>query len=340
MKVTTTDIAKAAGVSQATVSIVLNNNTKVSISSETRALVLKTAAEMGYKFKKRGKAVDQSAVVGLLIPTLSNLYYPFLAQNVENYAKTLGLTVVMQNTMRSEASEVRSINYLRTIGAKGILSLFTPKTAIPEDIPFVIVGEKPSDVEVDTVNLNSYVSGQVVAEHLISLGHKEIAFVSTPFSNITDARSKRKKGILSKMKEAGLGDSLRVFVDEEEESDNLDGTYEFDCGVRLTERVLKEYPQCTAIIAVNDMTAMGCISTLNRHGVRIPEDMAICGFDNLYLDKMMSPQLTSVDQMAFHGCKVGLGVLLDKMKNFAKEESPAYLEYKPRLYVRGSTVKE
>lgn len=340
MKVTTSDIAKAAGVSQATVSIVLNHNTKVSISSETRALVLKTAEQMGYKFKKRGKALDQSTVVGLLIPTLSNLYYPFLAQNVEAYAKTLGLTVVMQNTMRSEAGEMQSFNYLRSIGVKGIISLFTPKTPIPEDIPMVIVGEKLAGAEVDTVNLNSYVSGQVAAEHLLSLGHQNIAFVSTPFSNLTDARKNRREGILSKMKEAGLEDRLQVFVDEEEENDNLDSTYEFDCGERLTRRLLQEYPECTAIIAVNDMTAMGCISALNQHKVRIPEDMAVCGFDNLYLDKMMSPPLTSVDQMAFHGCKVGLGVLLEKMKSFSMQESPVYLEYKPRLYVRGSTVKE
>lgn len=340
MKVTTSDIAKAAGVSQATVSLVLNNNTKISISSETRALVLRTAEKMGYKFKKRGKAIDHSTVVGLLVPTLSNLYYPFLAQNVESYAKTLGLTIVMQNTMRSEASEMQCFNYMRSIGVKGIISLFTPKAPIPEDIPFVIVGEKTSNVEVDTVNLNSYVSGEVAADHLISLGHKDIAFISTPFSNITAARNNRKDGILSKMEEAGLGERLHILVDEEEENDNLDSTYEFDCGVRLTERLLKECPECTAIIAVNDVTAMGCISALNQHNVRIPEDMAICGFDNLYLDKLMTPQLTSVDQMAFHGCKVGLGVLLEKMKNLSKEESSVFLEYKPKLYVRGSTVKE
>ncbi len=340
MKVTTSDIAKAAGVSQSTVSIVLNNNTKISISSETRALVLKTAEEMGYKFKKRGKSLEQSPVVGLLVPTLSNLYYPFLAQNVESYAKTLGLTIVMQNTMRSEEYEIQSFNYLRSIGVQGIVSLFTPKAPIPEDIPVVIVGEKLPRVDVDTVNLNSYVSGQVAAEHLISLGHKDIAYISTPFTNMTDARKKRREGILAMMEEAGLGERLCILVDEENESETLDSTYEFDCGARLTEKLLEENPKCTAIIAVNDMTAMGCISVLNQKGVRIPEDMAICGFDNLYLDRMMSPQLTSVDQMAFHGCKVGLSILLEKMKNFSMQEGPVYLEYKPRLYARGSTVKE
>ena len=340
MKVTTSDIAKAAGVSQSTVSIVLNNNTKISISSETRALVLKTAEEMGYKFKKRGKSLEQSPVVGLLVPTLSNLYYPFLAQNVESYAKTLGLTIVMQNTMRSEEYEIQSFNYLRSIGVQGIVSLFTPKAPIPEDIPVVIVGEKLPRVDVDTVNLNSYVSGQVAAEHLISLGHKDIAYISTPFTNMTDAREKRREGILAMMEEAGLGERLCILVDEENESETLDSTYEFDCGARLTEKLLEENPKCTAIIAVNDMTAMGCISVLNQKGVRIPEDMAICGFDNLYLDLMMSPQLTSVDQMAFPGCKVGLSILLEKMKNFSMKEGPVYLEYKPRLYARGSTVKE
>lgn len=341
MKVTTQDIARAAGVSQSTVSIVLNNNTKISISPETRALVLKTAEKMGYQFKKRVKSREQAPVVGVLVPTLSNLYYPFLAQNVEACAKSLGLTVIMQNTMRSEEGEIQSFNYLRGIGVQGVLSLFTPKVPIPEDIPTVIVGEKMSGVDVDTVSLNSYACGQVATEHLLSLGHKDIAYISTPFSNITDARKNRMEGILSCMEAVGLEKRLLVLVDEyENESEILDSTYEFDCGARMTEKLLDTYHQCTAIIAVNDMTAMGCISVLNQRGVRIPDDMAICGFDNLYLDRMMSPQLTSVDQMAFHGCKVGLSILLEKMKNFSMQESPVFMEYKPRLYVRGSTVKE
>lgn len=339
MKVTTHDIAQVAGVSQSTVSIVLNNNTKISISPETRALVLKTAESMGYQFKKRAKSIEKVPVVGLLVPTLSNLYYPFLVQNVEIYAQSLGLTVVMQNTMRSESGEIQSYNYLRSIGAQGVLSVFTPKIPIPEDMPTVIVGEKMPGVDVDTVSLNSYTAGQMATEHLLSLGHKEIAYISTPFTNMTEARRKRLDGIFSCMEAAGLGEHLRVLVSDNE-NEGLESTYEYDCGARMTEELLEKYPQCTAIIAVNDMTAMGCISVLNQRGIRIPEDMAICGFDNLYLDCMMQPQLTSVDQMAFHGCKVGLSILQEKMKSFFMEEPPVYMEYKPRLHVRGTTVKK
>ena len=121
MKVTTRDIAKAAGVSQSTVSIVLNTNTKISISPETRAHVLRVAEGMGYQFRKRVTSREKMPVVGLFVPTLSNLYYPFLVQNIDVYAKSLGLKVVLQNTLRTEEGEVQSFRYLRSIGAKGVL---------------------------------------------------------------------------------------------------------------------------------------------------------------------------------------------------------------------------
>lgn len=339
MKVTTHDIARAAGVSQATVSIVLNNNTKIAISPETRALVLKTAERMGYQFKKRTKSSEKTPVVGLLVPTLSNLYYSVLVQNLEIYARSLGIGVVMQNTLRSEQGEIQSYNYLRSIGVQGVLSLFTPIIMIPEDMPTVIVGEKKPGVEVDTVCLNSFTAGQIAAEHLLSLGHKDIGFVSTPLNNMTEARRKRMEGIVSAVEAAGLSDYLHIIISDNE-NEALDSTYEFECGVQMTETLLEKHPECTAIIAVNDMVALGCIQVLNQKQIRIPEDIAVCGFDNLYVDCMLHPQLTSVDQMAFHGCKVGLSILQEKMKKIDQAEPPVYMEYKPRLYPRGSTVKK
>lgn len=337
MKITTRDIAREAGVSQATVSIVLNNNTKISISPETRANVLKTAERMGYQLKKRRKTTKQT-IVGLLVPTLTNLYYPFLVQNVEAFAQTMGLTVVLQNTMRSEEREMQSFDYLRNIGAQCVLSLMTPKVPIPEDIPTVIVGERHPGVDVDTVCLNSYAAGRLAAEHLVSLGHKKIMFISTPFLNMTDARLRRMEGARSYMEEMGLADGFHVLA-AEEEKELLENTYEFDCGYQLTQEMLQAGTDCTAIIAVNDMTAMGCVAALNERKVRIPEDMAICGFDNLMMNRIMQPPLTSIDQMAFRGCKVGLSMLLEKLNRLVEEE-PIFMECSPRLYVRGSTVKE
>lgn len=339
MKVTTSDIARAAGVSQATVSIVLNQNHKVSISQETRELVLKTAEELGYRFKKREKKQTDTPVIGLLVPTLSNLYYPCLCQNVEIYAKTLGISLVMQNTMRNEEGERQAFQYFKKIGVQGVLCLFTPKVPIPKGMDVVIVGEPLPGVEVDTVGLSNYAAAQIVAEHLLSLGHKDIAYISTPFTNVTDARRVRMEGIRDTMKKAGLADRLQIFVDENED-DAIGSTYEFDCGVRLTEAVLDRNPRCTAIIAVNDMTAYGAIHLLNKRDIKIPEEMAICGFDNLLLDRATQPELTSVDQMALHGCKIGLSVLMEKIQNVSPREEMVLMEYKPKLHIRGTTVKE
>ena len=339
MRVTTRDIAKEAGVSQTTVSLVLNNNTNISISSETRAHVIKVAERMGYIPRKRVAQRGDVQTVGLLVPSLSNMYYPSLIQNVQQYAQTIGINLVVQNTLRSEVGEVQSFRYLRSLGAKGILCLFSPKSPIPEDIPSVIIGEKLPGVEVDTVSLNSYAAGRMAAEHLLSLGHKKIAFISTPLSNITYARQRRLEGVRNCMTEAGLADELKVIIDDAE-NESVSDTYEFDCGVRLTEQLLRADTDCTAIVAVNDMTAMGCISALRRCGLRIPEDMAVCGFDNLWLHKLASPALTSVDQMAFYGCKVGLSVLMEKMNTPLSQSEPIFMEYEPQLHVRETTVKK
>ena len=336
MGVTTSDIAKKAGVSQTTVSLVLNNNSKIAISSETKELVLRTAAEMGYQFKKREKK-EKKNIIGLLVPTLSNLYYPFLVQNIENYANSIGITVVVQNTMRSEQREIQCFDFLRSIDASGILCLYTPKATV-KDMPMVLVGEKTDDIELDVISLNCFEAGKIAAEHLLELGYKDIAYLSTPFTNITDARKKRLEGIQQTMEKAGLLERLVTLV-ENEENEYMDVAYEMKCGAKLTEQLLEQYPDCKAIIAVNDMTAMGCMDVLIKRGIRIPEDMVICSFDNLFLDDVIQPKLTSVEQMAFHGCKMGLNILKEKMKNSYKEEQLVYLEYKPELHVRETTVK-
>lgn len=337
MGVTTRDVAKAAGVSQSTVSVVLNNNPRISISPETRAHVLKVADQLGYQFKKRVKNREDSALVGLLVPTLSNMYYPMLVQNVESYARTQGINIVMQNTMRSAEMEERSFDFFRKIGVRGVLCLYSPQARLPEDLVSVIVGERLPNTDADTVGLNSYAAGQIMAEHVLSLGHKDIAFISTPLSKITSARQKRLEGIQNAMTKAGLSERLVTLIDDNE-NELAVASYEYECGARLTKKMLEQYPQCTAIIAVNDMTAYGCIRTLNMHHVAIPEQIAVCGFDNLMLDQVTTPQLTSVDQMAFHGCQIGLSVLMQRT-NADSVEGPVYMEYMPALHVRTSTVK-
>ena len=338
MRVTTRDIALRAGVSQSTVSVVLSNNRKISISEQTRAHVIRIAEEMGYRGRSRHTEDAKQIVIGVMVPTLSNLYYPALIQKIQIHARQLGVTVVLQNTLRSLDGEMESFRYLQSIGAKGVLCLLTPKTPVPSDLPAVVIGEEFLDMTLDTVSLNSFAAGQLAGEHLLSLGHRKIAYISTPFSVTTDARRKRMEGLLDAMSKEGVADDLVVYADDHE-NERIDSTYEFDCGCRLTQKLLDEHADVTAIVAVNDMTAMGCISVLNQNNIPVPEKMAVCGFDKLWFSGLSQPQLTSVDQMAFHGCQVGLSMLLDKINHNENGELPVVMEYKPRLYVRKSTQR-
>ncbi|MDW7658786.1 MAG: LacI family DNA-binding transcriptional regulator, partial [Bacillota bacterium] len=149
-KVTTKDIATAAGVSQSTVSFVLNDKKIMSISQETRDKVMKAADQLGYVRKKSSALQTRQLLVGLMIPTLSNLYYPFLTQNVQMYARSKGISIIIMNTMRDTDYERFLVHYLERFPIDGILCAFTPQSALPVKVPIVIVSEKQGNIPIDT----------------------------------------------------------------------------------------------------------------------------------------------------------------------------------------------
>lgn len=334
-KITSKDVAKQAGVSQTTVSFVLNNRADASISPETRKRVLEAARALGYSIQPRTPR-KRPISLGLMVPTLSNMYYPFLLQHIEIEAKSRGLNVIIMDILRNAENEAHYFDYIENGIVDGILALFTPRMNVPKEWPVVIVSECQPGTLTDTLSLNSYKAGYVMADHLLSLGHKDIAYISSPFSNITSARKYRLEGIHACLSEVGLNDRITVLTETAEHEIN-DTAYEYNCGYELTRELLRRNSKATAIIAVNDTTAAGCMLALQEAGVRIPHDMAVAGFDNLLIAKMLQPQLTSVDQMASHACRVALDMLLEKISNPNLDSLPVKMEYQPHLIVRGST---
>lgn len=335
-RITSKDIAREAGVSQTTVSFVLNNRPNASISAETRERVLDAAYRMGYRPPAR-KQLRHTITIGLMVPTLSNLYYPFILQAIEIDAKSRGINVLIMDIQRNAENEGQYLSYLKNGMIDGILSLYIPYSTIPKELPFVIVSECQPGVSVDTLSLNSYKAGYMLAEHLIQLGHKHFAYLSSPFSGITSARKYRLDGAFACLNEVGLSGNLSVFT-ETEERELDDSAYEYDCGYRLTQRLLEEKNPATAIICVNDTTAAGCMTALHEAGKQIPNDIAVTGFDNLLIGKMMTPPLTSVDQMATHACRVALDRLIERIVHPTQDFLPIKMEYLPHLIERESTT--
>jgi len=335
-KVTSTDVARLSGVSQTTVSFVLSGKEGASISAETRARVLKAAAELGYQSPRKQKK-KAPLTLGLMVPTLSNMYYPALLQKMESEARSRGVHVIVMDVQRDPKTEAFYFGFLKRGIVDGIIALFTPQTGIPAEYPVLVVSEYQEGLTTDTISLNSHRAGYILAEHLLEQGHRRFAYLSTPFRNTTNARKYRLEGLRACLRDAGVGEPVTV-LEGTGEREHLDSSYEFDCGYTLTNRLLASGSQVTAIVAVNDATAAGCLAALRQAGKRVPEDMAVAGFDNLLLGRILQPELTTVDQMAGHAGCLALDLMVRRLRGADPDALTVQMEYQPHLIVRGSTL--
>lgn len=314
----------------------LSGKEGASISPETKARILKAAADLGYKYpqKQKKKAV---LTLGLMVPTLSNMYYPSLLQKVELEARSRGIHVIVMDVQRDTKTEAFYFDFIKRGIVDGIIAMFTPQTKIPAEYPVLVVSEYQEGLMTDTISLNSHRAGYILAEHLIQQGHRKIAYISTPFQNTTNARKYRLDGLRACLRDAGIADEIAVLAGTGER-EHLDSSYEYDCGYSLTNQLLASGSSVTAIVAVNDATAAGCLAALRQAGKRVPEDIAVAGFDNLLLGKIVQPELTTVDQMAGHAGCLALDMLVRRLQDTDADKLAVQMEYQPHLIVRASTL--
>lgn len=345
-KVTSQDVAKLAGVSQASVSLILNNSDKVTFSSETKEQVFAAAKELGYKLPRRTRPGDQKKNRQLLIltPTLTNYYYTELLQCAQDYARQCGYRVIVCNTFRDSETERYYLEHFT--GMDGILYTFLTSfpqmvEQIAETTPVVLIGEKRDNLNICSIELSNRMAGTMVAEHLYELGHRRFIFVSTPLNRLSLSREQRLQGMRSVFEKKGLEDPITVLApagDIEREKPGTGVSFEYEVGHRLTLEALQNGTDATAFIGVNDMTALGAMNAIEQHGLRIPQDISVCGFDNIFPVTVVTPALTTVDHQLRERCKSAIDMVIS-LRNSATEPAPLVnkIEYAPLLIVRNST---
>lgn len=178
-KATSQDVAALAGVSQATVSLILNNSSKITFSSETRERVLAAAQQLNYHLPARKKASAQagSRMLLVLTPTLTNQYYSEIIQTIEQYADSLDYRVIVCNTFRKPELEKFYLNTFVDAHVDGIIYTFLPSfprlvEKIADTLPTVLIGEKQDELSVCSIELRNVAAGALLAEHLCQLGHR------------------------------------------------------------------------------------------------------------------------------------------------------------------------
>ena len=352
-KVTTRDIAEYAGVSQSTVSMILSGKKNVSFTPETETKVWEAARKLGYKKPvKKAAAMENSLSDTILIiaPLLTNSYYTTIIHSVLEQAQSLGYQVLTEVTFRDPERESQILSLPKSSRLAGIIILYPIRkiaeaNAISKNLPVVMVGEKPDNIRFDSVELDSKKPGYIMADHLISLGHRHLAFISSPMGKHEISRLRRLEGIRMAYEDRGLDkDLVRVFTPTSAEfRDYAYQSAEYQVGCRMTEKVLDSGMPITAFIGQNDMTAYGILSALTQRGHKVPRDYSVAGFDNSVLSAMPQISLTTVEHAAVQKGKDAVNLIHSRNHQYSRPDSMSRItrmEYEPRLIIRQSTGKK
>lgn len=328
------DIAKKCGVSITTVSRALRN--KGEISPETKERILKIADEMEYSanIPARVLAGGKSNTIGLIVADNSNPYFAKLILGIEDIAKENDFGVILYNTNEDPELEMQAHRMLIEKRVDGLIitSLRTGKDPLislqKKGIPFVLLNRYVESFKTDWVRSDNEYGAYSLTKLLCSLGHKRILHI-TGSEEISSVRE-RIIGYKKALKEVDIDFDPNLIY-------HCD--LKLDGGYRCAQRALSELdPIPTAIFAYSDVIAVGVMKTLHENHIRIPEDIALVGYDNIDYSEFLEPSLTTVDQFAYEIGQKGMEILLEKIY---KPENEIWQEQqiiiKPKVVTRESS---
>ena len=352
-KVTSSDVAKAAGVSQATVSMVLNRKYNVSFSKETIQKVEQAAEEMGYEIPKRKKRKEsrKEKLIVVFCPNLTNPYYVMLLQGIETRAKEQGFGLFICNTQRELKMEERYLKMMWELKPLGIIYTCNLSRCfmelveeLAEHIPIVVVNNQNERLNVDAVELDNSKLGRLMARHLLELGHRKVAYIAPPLTTRQKQRSKRVEGFLKEFESRGLKQNVIIKAADEKidmSVPNIDSEYKI--GYDLTKELLREQNDVTAIVGLNDMIAFGILDALQSEKYKVPGDISVMGCDNTLFARMHKVSLTTIEHFVVFKGRDACDIIMKKIasQNSKVSEfqpiSTYHVEYEPKLIVRGTT---
>jgi len=288
MPLTIADVARRAGTSTATVSHVLNSVGRM--GKETRRRVLAAVKELKYypNFHARNLARHRSRTMGIIVSDIENPFFPAVIRAFESEAQKHGYDVIVSDTnyrpaLTRQAAErmmemkVVGVTIMTSEMSSALIDEILSQNILVTFFDYGMVGERTSNL-----NLDYLLGTREAIGHLYKYGHRRIAFVGGR-SSLRNVKA-RELAYVECMRQNGLEPGPIVV-----------GNQCIDGGIAAGEALLQMEPQPTAVVAMNDLTAIGVMRAFRQHGLRVPEDLSVVGFDHTYFSQYYQPSLTTVD---------------------------------------------
>ena len=327
------DVAKRAGVSKSSVSRVLNGGP---VSPKTRKAVLEAIEELGYRpsVAARGLVTKRSQTVGFVLTDVADPYYSEIIRGVEAALSEKGYSLILCSARWDNARELNYIRMLAEHRVDGLLVLSSLTTANEDALqtlstemerPVVFLDRSSPGTSFDSVGVDDFTAAAGAVRHLVNLGHARIAHVTGPLNYHSGVR--RLQGYRHALAQAGI---------EIDESLIAEGNFTKRGGYEAAVRLLSLKNRPTAIFAANDISALGVWQAAREFGLRIPEDLALVGFDDIELLNLADIPLTTVRQPRYDFGYVGTQILLTRIEESEKPKKRRQVILPTELIIRRS----
>ncbi len=343
--VTIRDVAKESGFSSTTVSIVLNDAPLARyIPQVTKKRIERAAEKLGYRPNQFARSLrsKRSHTVGVMVFDMTDPYCTLVLRGIENTLYQASYLPILTDVHNERSRFERYLEMLLDRRIEGLVVLanwlFLDINLLADleksSIPTVLIGCELKGDAMSSVIVDNEVGGYLAIEHLHSFGHRKIAFIRGP-KTLADS-APRWRGIRNCAKTYGLELDSRLIVDLPESRDPLSS---FEAGEKLTEELIRQKRQFTALLAFDDMTAFGAIRALSKAGQRVPEQCSVIGFDDVALSALCTPSLTTVRQPMEAMGAGAVGIVLEGIKSVLekREVTAHHRKVAPELVAREST---
>ena len=331
-KHTMRDVARLAGVSTSTVSAVLNASVPVSPARKKRVMDAMTALDYHPDAIARGLKTGKTNAIGVVVPDITNAFYPEVVRGVEDAARRAGYAVLLCDSNENASNEDAHLATLFSRRVDGVLLACCANstayaTMVRRRFPVVFVDRIPPGAAEGTVSSDNLQAGYAATRHLLELGHQRIAMLAG--NTALSPHHDRLEGFRKAMQESHLPIRDEYLAC---------GDVQIENGIEATQRLLKLVAPPTAIMVSNNKLLLGVLQSLDENKIPVPQQVSILGFDDFVWNRYFSPSITSIAQSSYEMGRRSFELLLQIMHRKKGERVPEkHIRLAVELRLRNST---